>query len=98
MTKLILNHVHGHEHYDPMNLRFPNAIYGSCRNILADVSNGKKNSSVLPKAFNYESIIHTFMVDSTKCKCYICQVARQKVQSHKICVTPSVKGRGNPIF
>ena len=26
------------------------------------------------------------------------KVAKQKVQSHKICITPSVNGRGNPIF
>ena len=104
ITDLVLgrihNHVQGLENYDPMDPRFPNAICGSCRNILADVSNGKKNSSVLPKlkAFNYEMIIHTFMVDSIKCKCYICQVARQKVQSHQICITPPVKGKGNPNF
>ena len=59
----ILNYVDGLEQYDPMDPRFPNAICGTCRNTLADVANGKNNSSVLPKVFNYEIIIHNFMVD-----------------------------------
>ena len=85
----ILKYIHGFEKYDPLDPRYPKAICSTCRKTLVDVSNGKISKSILPKAYNFETLIRTFDEGSTKCKCFICQVARQKVGSNKnLCNSP----------
>ena len=71
ITDLVLERIHkyvtGLEQCDLMDPRFPKAICGSCRNILADISKGDKDPSVLPRAYNYITLMHNFSGDSTTC-------------------------------
>ena len=102
ITELVLERIHKYipslEHCDIMDPRFPKAICGSCRNTLGDISKGDKDSSVLPRPYNYVTLMHNFTGDSTTCKCFICQVARQTPQTNKLCIPLSTKRRGNPNF
>ena len=81
----ITKYVKGLEHYDPVDPRFPNAICGNCRNLLADIADGNNKSAQLPEIFNYyEYIMNSFIENSSKCKCFICQTARKNFPYQKV--------------
>ena len=78
--------------YDPTDPQFPMAICGHCRNILTDISQGKKDTSYIPDIFNYKLMVNQFdTTNNDECLCPLCKTARTNFKYQKVCIEMPIR-------
>jgi hypothetical protein len=74
------------ENFDIEDPCLPSGICAKCRSDLLDISNGKKDTTILPDAYDFSEIVPQYLRSTRAntnplCHCHMCDIARQKLTS-----------------